>query len=367
MVTATKLMKRIMALAVTAMLTVSVAFTGGTSIQAEASSGADECFRILFEDLGYSAAAACGIMANIRAESSFRPSATGGGYGLCQWTGGRVSSLRSWCSSNGYDSSSMKGQLAYMDHELRTRYTSTYNYITSVENTAEGAYNAGYKFCYSFEAPANRSGQSARRGSMASNTYWPTYRIYCEYSWIETSEGKMYYLTGGEYALGWTEIDGEEYYFDANGHLKTGLFSADGKTYYTNEEGVKLSGWQDIGGSTYYFGEDGAMQSGWIEVDGKRFFLDPNGKLQVVNSFEDKAGTNEVDITNTITEQNNTPQEVITAPAVDPVSIPDHISEIANNIQKAGNEGTENAAAIGSTAQEMKQVESTGAAGTTTK
>ncbi len=337
------------ALMLSFLLAVTVAFSGIPAMKAEASSAEDECFRILFEELGYSAAAACGIMANIRSESSFSATVQGGGYGLCQWTGGRVSSLRSWCSSNGYDSSSMRGQLAYMDHELKTKYTSTYNYLMSVDNTAEGAYNAAYSFCYNFEAPANRSGQSASRGYVAQNTYWPTYRIYVEYSWIETADGIKYYLTGGEYAIGWMEIEGEEYFFDADGYLKTGLFTDQGKTYFTDESGVKLYGWQEIGDGTYYFGDDGAMEIGWIEVEGKKFYLDQNGRLQSISNLEEMADTTEADIVNAITEQNNTPEEAVTAPASDPVSITDQAADVARSIQDVGNAGTDTASTIGNT------------------
>ena len=44
-----------------------------------------------------------------------------------------------------------------------------------MENTADGAYTAGYKFCYSYEAPANRVSSSESRGALARDTYFPRY------------------------------------------------------------------------------------------------------------------------------------------------------------------------------------------------
>ena len=67
------------------------------------STNADYIFDCLTKKLGYNEAAACGIMANIRCESTFNPhawNAGGGSYGLCQWTGGRYGRLQSWCRSN---------------------------------------------------------------------------------------------------------------------------------------------------------------------------------------------------------------------------------------------------------------------------
>ena len=43
-------------------------------------------------------------------------------------------------------------------------------------NSADGAYNAGYRFCYDFERPANKGSRSSQRGSVAKNSYWPSYK-----------------------------------------------------------------------------------------------------------------------------------------------------------------------------------------------
>ncbi len=146
-------------------------------IPAFATSNKDKVYTALVKE-GLSSAAACGIMANIEKESNFNPSAgsTSGAYGLCQWTGGRRSNLFSFCSKNGYSSNSVEGQVAFLMHELRNSYSGVLNTLKNVANSADGAYNAGYRFCYDFERPANKGSRSSQRGSVAKNSYWPTYK-----------------------------------------------------------------------------------------------------------------------------------------------------------------------------------------------
>ena len=43
------------------------------------------------------------------------------------------------------------------------------------KNTADGAYDAGWYWCYNFEVPANRETVSVTRGNLAKNTYWEQY------------------------------------------------------------------------------------------------------------------------------------------------------------------------------------------------
>ena len=47
--------------------------------------------------------------------------------------------------------------------------------LKSVENTAQGAYEAGYNFCYNYEVPSNRASRSVQRGEMAMYDFWPKY------------------------------------------------------------------------------------------------------------------------------------------------------------------------------------------------
>ena len=133
-----------------------------------------KAFNILTSTLGLSPAAACGIMGNIKAETDFRSDIVGmgGSYGICQWLGPRLSALHSFCRSNGYDASTLRGQLYYMKHELDTIFPRVGEYLKKVPNTAQGAYDAGYYFCFYYEIPADRYGASYYRASVAKNTYW---------------------------------------------------------------------------------------------------------------------------------------------------------------------------------------------------
>lgn len=131
-------------------------------------------FSFFTETMGLSPAAACGVMANIKCESGFQPEITGGGgsYGICQWTGVRKSRLQNWCSTNGYAYSSLKGQLHYLQYELKTYFPNVVNYLKTVGNTSSGAYHAAFYFCYYFEIPANTYNTSVYRGKLAQSTYW---------------------------------------------------------------------------------------------------------------------------------------------------------------------------------------------------
>lgn len=106
-------------------------------------------------DYGFSRAAACGILANMSYESSFNPTAGDYYYGLIQWGGGRRDSLVSWCNANGYEYDTIDGQLAFMYHELTGGYRATYDFLMSVPDTAQGAYDAGEYFCRYYEVAAS--------------------------------------------------------------------------------------------------------------------------------------------------------------------------------------------------------------------
>lgn len=141
-------------------------------------SNEEKIFHYLTKIDDFSVAAACGILANIKCESGFRPDAynpSGSSYGICQWLGGRYSNLKEYCQDNGLDYTSLKGQCLFLSYELENKYSSVYHYIKSVDPSAQGAYDAGYHWCYYYEIPANRSSVSVTRGNMAKNDFWPKY------------------------------------------------------------------------------------------------------------------------------------------------------------------------------------------------
>ena len=135
-------------------------------------------YMFLTQRMNLNSAAACGILSNIYSESGFRPTVynpNGGSYGICQWTAGRYTKLKNWCGEHGYDYTTLTGQLYYLDYELKNEYPKVLSYMREVENTADGAYDAGYYWCYYYEVPASRSSGSVKRGNAAKTTYWPKY------------------------------------------------------------------------------------------------------------------------------------------------------------------------------------------------
>ena len=135
----------------------------------------EKCFLFLTKEMDLTEAAACGIMANIYKESTFNPAAGSSYYGLVQWGGSRKKNLNAFCAEKGFSASSLEGQLSFLAHELDGAYSSVLEYLESVPNTAQGAYDAAYHFCYYFEIPSNRTAKSNTRGLLAQETYFPEY------------------------------------------------------------------------------------------------------------------------------------------------------------------------------------------------
>ena len=260
-------------------------------VSAGYSANADYIFEYLTKRLGYSEAAACGIMANIRCESTFNPqayNAGGGSYGLCQWTGGRYGRLRSWCGSNGYDYKTIDGQLAYLQYELQTYYRSVEDYLRSVENNSDGAYKAGQYYCYHFEAPASRGSVSVYRGGLASDTFRSAYR---PAEWYEENEKWRYIKNDGSYHTSWLTVDNKTYYLDENGYRVTGWKTIDGKRYYFGADGAMASGWVKVDGKDYYFEEGGALATGLVMKGEDWYMLDQSGQIQASAAMKDFAQT----------------------------------------------------------------------------
>lgn len=136
-------------------------------------------YKFLTKVLGYNTAAACGVMANIKYESGYKPTSggdSGSSYGIVQWHAGRKTRLIDWCGSNGFDYTTLEGQLYYLAYELKNRYPAVHRRLLAVSNTDQGAYDAGYDFCYNFEAPSNRASRSVTRGNYARETLWNRYK-----------------------------------------------------------------------------------------------------------------------------------------------------------------------------------------------
>lgn len=130
-------------------------------------------YNFLVNEMGYSKAAAIGVIANIAAESGFNPNIygdSGTSYGICQWHKSRFTKLKAFASKRGLDYTDINTQLKYIKYELEG--TNVDRCLRTVTNDQNGAYNAAYYFCYHFERPANTRATSIQRGNNAIKIYW---------------------------------------------------------------------------------------------------------------------------------------------------------------------------------------------------
>lgn len=126
------------------------------------------------KDMGLPKSAACGIMANIRFESSFSPAAreaNGIGYGLVQWSFGRRTNLESWCNEMGYLPSEFNAQMIFMDEEFNRHFVKVLEELYSASEDIDGAREAAETVCYRYEAPANTEAQAHLRADYAASLY----------------------------------------------------------------------------------------------------------------------------------------------------------------------------------------------------
>ena len=176
----------------------------------EAPAGTDNetvIYNFLTKTMGLNCAAACGVLVSFIDESGLHPDRVqgdipyssysaeytakvdsgeisetafvkngpnGGGYGLAQWTyPTRKQNLYAFAKSKGTSIGDLAMQLEFFAKEIKG-YSGVWNCLQTVENTAEGAYSAGYKVCYSYEAPAKKETSSVTRGNKA-KTYFAKY------------------------------------------------------------------------------------------------------------------------------------------------------------------------------------------------
>ena len=138
-------------------------------LRVNAASAEEKVYSFLTNEMGLNPAGACGIMSNMYEESNFVADITGGGgaYGICQWMGPRRSNLVTFCERKGLNYKNLEGQLKFLESELKSTFPSVYNYLLKVPNTRQGAYDAGYHWCYDFEIPGDRHNASVSRGQVA--------------------------------------------------------------------------------------------------------------------------------------------------------------------------------------------------------
>ena len=143
-----------------------------------AASNEETIYEYMRNTMAVNCAVSCGVLANIKVESGFSPTATcidtNGlrSYGICQWNGSRFTNLKNYCSNRGLSYSSLGAQLQFLKYELEGVESSAWSKVKNQPNSASGAYTAGYNWARYFERCA--SGY-ATRGNSAQNTYWPKY------------------------------------------------------------------------------------------------------------------------------------------------------------------------------------------------
>lgn len=135
-----------------------------------------EIYTYLTSEMGLNTAAACGIMANIYYETNFTADiSVSGYYGLFMYWSGLANELFTWCGNNGYDYTTVHGQMKFFDYKMESAYQSLLGTLRGLSNTADSAYSAADMFCRQFERPANASYEANKRGVYASGTLFPKY------------------------------------------------------------------------------------------------------------------------------------------------------------------------------------------------
>ncbi len=139
---------------------------------------------------GYSDAAICGILSNIKYESKFNPGSIGDGgtsHGICQWHDNKSGSVtrwteaRDWCEENGYNPETIEGQTAYLIYDITYGERSRMGRVlrgeeaakdgTVVKDDAQGAYDAGFQFSKTYEQPAGGEVSAKKRGLLSKEQY----------------------------------------------------------------------------------------------------------------------------------------------------------------------------------------------------
>lgn len=135
--------------------------------------GNEETVYEFFLGKGLGAAQIAGIMANIKAESSFNPksvNSSSGAKGLFQWMGGRADALDSYAQSRGKEWTDIRCQLEYAWTEIDS--DSGWNGNTAQKKgfmSTDSAKEAAIIFCIYWERAG--SGTAAKRGEYAEDYY----------------------------------------------------------------------------------------------------------------------------------------------------------------------------------------------------
>lgn len=110
-----------------------------------------------YRELGYTPNAAAAIVGNISVESNFKTDAVGDfrngtptAFGLAQWRGSRLVDFKNFTGKTPAQASFTE-HLAFIDHELNTKYTSARNAILNASSVEE----ATKEFMTRYEKPSS--------------------------------------------------------------------------------------------------------------------------------------------------------------------------------------------------------------------
>lgn len=120
-------MKRKIALVMAAVFVVVLGIAGVAMWTAEEVSVQDQTYQFLTEN-GFSHIQACGIMASIKMNSNFDPTATAPndlGYGLLQWVDFRYENLEKFANEIGKPVEDVETQLMFMVEEINLYWANT--------------------------------------------------------------------------------------------------------------------------------------------------------------------------------------------------------------------------------------------------
>ena len=153
-----------------------------TAASVTGNSNEHKIYSFLTEKMGLNSAAASGILANVYRECRFNEKAANAqntSYGICQWYSANYTRLVTYCAQNGMDYHTLTAQLYFLQNDLENNAwfrKNVLNQLKAVPDTAEGACQAGYIFCYNYERPKNyNTTASDSRGLLAQTTFWPVY------------------------------------------------------------------------------------------------------------------------------------------------------------------------------------------------
>lgn len=148
---------------------------GSSSTPTSGNAKADYVLKTLVSN-GATVSGACGVLANIEAESNFNTAAnTGDGgkaSGICQWHPDRWNNLKKHCSSKGLSATSIEGQTSFLIYELK-QYSAVWSAVCTGKGK-QGARDSAYLMCVKFERPSNATSKGKQRETMA-DKWWGIY------------------------------------------------------------------------------------------------------------------------------------------------------------------------------------------------